>query len=85
MTPAVNVLNWVKGAAAEQIRVAITDVAGGGLPALFPPARTSPFPSTLMLPFALTLASSLSITQIWPAGNTPRTILRFTVTGDPVN
>jgi hypothetical protein len=39
----------MKGAAAEQIRVAITDTPGGGRPALFPPARTNPFPPTLML------------------------------------
>src|SRR6476620_2091468 len=37
-----------------------------------------------MLPFALTLASRSAITQIWPAGNTPRTIFRFTVTDGPV-
>lgn len=84
ITPAVDVLNWVKGAAVEQIRVAITDAPGGGRPALFPPARINPLPSTLMLPFALTLASSLSIIQIWPAGDTPRTIFTFTVTGGPV-
>ena len=84
ITPAVDVLNWVKGVVAEQIRVAITDVPGGGRPALFPPAKIRPFPSTLMLPFALTLASSLSITQIWPGGDTPRTTFGFTVTGGPV-
>jgi hypothetical protein len=84
ITPAVDVLNWVKGVVAEQIRVAITDVPGGGRPALFPPAKIRPFPSTLMLPFALTLASSLSITQIWPGGETPRTKFGFTVTGGPV-
>jgi hypothetical protein len=31
----------MKGAAAEQIRVAITDTPGGGPPALVPPARTN--------------------------------------------
>src|SRR5262249_47358668 len=66
----------------SQIRVASTNkalVPEGARPALFPPAKTNPFPSTLMRPFVLTVASSLSITQIWPAGCTPRTIFRFTL------
>src|SRR5262249_31550256 len=44
----------------------------------------NPFPLTVIFPFALTLASRSAITQIWPAGDTPRTIFRFTVTGEPV-
>src|SRR5215470_3807026 len=78
-TPAGDELLSVKGAVGSQIRVAKTAVPAGARPALFPPPRINPFPSTLMRPFALTLASSWSITQIWPAGCTLRTIFRFTL------
>src|SRR5262249_8905448 len=70
-TPAGAEIRSVKGATGSQIRVANTDkapVPEGARPALFPPPRTNPFPSTWMRPFALTVASSLSILQIWPAG-----------------
>src|SRR4029077_20318032 len=78
-TPARDESLSVKGAAGSQIRVANTEVPAGARPAVFPPPRTNPFPSTLMRPFALTVASSLWITQIWPAGCTLRTIFRFTL------
>src|SRR5258708_16907921 len=81
-TPAGDEILSVKGAAGSQIRVANTDkapVPDGARPALFPPPRIKPFPSTWMRPFALTVALSLSILQIWPAGCTSRTIFRFTL------
>src|SRR5262245_52121214 len=78
-TPAGDEILSVKGAVGSQIRVANTEVPAGARPALFPPPRINPLPSTLMRPFALTLASSWSITQIWPAGCTPRTMFRFTL------
>src|SRR5215467_5316815 len=78
-TPAGDEILSVKGALGSQIRVAKTEVPAGARPALFPPPRINPFPSTWMRPFALTVASSWSITQIWPAGCTLRTIFRFTL------
>src|SRR5215467_3122790 len=78
-TPAGDEILSVKGAVGSQIRVAKTEVPSGARPALFPPPRINPFPSTVMRPFGLTVASSWSITQIWPAGCTLRTIFRFTL------
>src|SRR5262245_13271532 len=77
-TPARGVTLSVKGGVGSQIRVANTDCPAAR-PALFPPPKINPFPSTVMRPFALTLASSSSITQIWPAGCTPRTMFRVTL------
>jgi hypothetical protein len=84
-TPPLDELNWGGTGTAvvgrSQIRVAITLAPAGGRPALFPPARTNPVPVAEMLPFDPTVAVRPLITQIWPAGCTPRTTLRFTVSG----
>jgi hypothetical protein len=82
-TPTVAVLNWGGSGIAivgrSQIRVAMTEGRGvGGCPAKFPPPKTKPFPVTVMPPFECTVAMRLLITQIWPAGCTPRTILKTT-------
>src|SRR5271170_249498 len=58
----------------------------GACPGLAPPARTNPFPETLMLPLAETWALSWLITQGTPPGTTPRTTFRFSTqaVGQPV-
>src|SRR6478672_4668371 len=56
-----------------QKSVAATRVTPSGDPMLFPPAKTRPFPSTLISPSCSTLASNFLITQGVPPGDTPRT------------
>jgi hypothetical protein len=81
-TSATAVLLNVKGVGGvvtgkSQIKVASTDCPVAR-PALLPPPCVRSLPLTVMWLLALTLASSLSITQIWPAGVTPRTMLPVT-------
>src|SRR5439155_19183724 len=47
-------------------------------PMLSPPASSKPRPFTPMLPSVFTVASRSRMAQGWPAGCTPRTMLRFT-------
>jgi hypothetical protein len=70
----VGVLLRVKGAAAWQMSVAMTDCPVAR-PALLPAPRINPLPFTVIRPFVFTLASSESMTQICPAGATVRTAL----------
>jgi hypothetical protein len=79
VTPLRFVLLRAKLGEDEQLNWANTARFAGMPPAPFPPARTSPFPETWMLPLALTVAFSLLIVQIWPPGCWPRTTFRTTV------
>src|SRR6266446_3061285 len=71
------VLRSIKGATASQISVAKT-LALAVNPMRTPPPSSRPLPSTWIRPSAFTSAVRAEITQIWPAGWTPRTMLRFT-------
>src|SRR6266404_5905670 len=71
------VLRSTKGATASQISVAKT-LALAVKPMRTPPPSSRPLPSTWRRPSAFTSAVRAEITQIWPAGWTPRTMLRFT-------
>src|SRR5882762_792154 len=71
------VLRSTKGATASQISVAKT-LALAVKPMRTPPPSSRPLPSTWIRPSAFTSAVRAEITQIWPAGWTPRTMLRFT-------
>jgi hypothetical protein len=66
-TPAVSVLCSINGAILSQINVANTNWPVA-LPALFPPAKTSPLPSTLMSPLVFIRAFRSLILQSWPGG-----------------
>ncbi|MNT53110.1 hypothetical protein D3C72_1901840 [compost metagenome] len=67
----------VKGATAPQNNVANTDCPVAR-PMLLPPPSIRPRPTARISPDALTEAANLRISQICPAGWTPRTILRLT-------
>src|SRR6266404_1283107 len=76
-TPVMFVLNWVKGGVASQISVANT-LALPFVPMVLPPPSSRPRPSTRIRPSTFTSALKSEITQIWPAGLTPRTMFRIT-------
>src|SRR5882724_2654600 len=76
-SPAPYVLCSVKGATASQISVAKT-LALALKPMALPPPSSRPRPSTWIRPSTFTSALRAEITQIWPGGWTPRTMLRVT-------
>src|SRR6478672_4264655 len=76
-TPVMLVLNWVKGGEASQTSVANT-LALPFVPMVLPPPSNRPRPSTRIRPSTFTSALKSEITQIWPAGSTPRTMFRIT-------
>src|SRR4029077_13624188 len=75
-TPVMFVLNWVKGGVASQISVAQT-LALPFVPMVLPPPSSRPRRSTRIRPSTFTSALKSEITQIWPAGLTPRTTFRI--------
>lgn len=72
-TPVILELEAVALAAGPQKRVAKT-LCPPFVPMPLPPRSSKPCPNTRIRPSTLTVALRSAILQIWPAGETPRTI-----------